>query len=56
MNDEEMRINWDDLNEQTVREYFCEGYFSIIQFTFIFNRIVLSKDFLRELIEKLNHC
>lgn len=56
MNDDEIKINWDDLNQSTIREYFCNGYFDLIQFTFIFNRIVLSKDLLRELIGHLNHC
>ena len=53
---EEININFDDLNEQTIRQNFFSNYFDLIQFNYIFDRFELSKDFLREMIGKLNHC
>ena len=51
----EIRLNLRDLNQSTIRQYFCYQ-FDFIQFKYIFDRFELSKEFLRELVGKLNHC
>lgn len=52
---EQIRLNYRDLNQSTIREYFFYD-FDFIQFKYVFDRFELDKDFLRELIGKLNHC
>ena len=52
---EQIRLNLRDLNQSTIRQYFCYQ-FDFIQFKYVFDRFELNKDFLRQLIGKLNHC
>ena len=55
MTDSEIELNLRDLNQSTIRQYFLYQ-FDLIQFKYIFDRFELNKDFLRQLIGKLNHC
>ena len=55
MGEEQIRLNLRDLNQSTIREYFFYD-FDFIQFKYVFDRFELNKDFLRQLIGKLNHC
>ncbi len=52
---QQIRINFRDLNQSTIREYFFYD-FDLIQFNYIFDRFELNKEFLREMVGKLNHC
>ena len=52
---DDIRIDCSALNQSTIREYFFND-FDFIQFKYVFDRFELNKDFLRQLIGKLNHC
>lgn len=53
---EVLNIVFYDLNQSIIRQNFFSEYFDLIQFNYIFDRFELSKDFLREMIGRLNHC